>query len=130
MSTNKLKGLRQNSRSPGSITNAEHHDVTGSSKNIYGHPLAIEKVLADSTDHINNAVRNHATIRIYNASGAVAYIWAGKEDAVPGTVDVTTGVAIAQDSAEVFYVGYSDDIAKSIVVKTSSSLVQVVVIEG
>ena len=131
MSTKALKGLRKNSRSPGSIHNAEHHDVTGSNKSINGHPLAIEMILADSTDAPNNPIRNHGMIRVMNTDNAnVQYIWAGKEDAVPGTVDATTGLALAPYESEIMYVGYSDDDKKSLVVKTSSSSVQVVVIEG
>lgn len=132
MSTKNLKGLRQNSRSPGSIHNAEHHDVTGSSKSLVGQPLAIERIMTDSTAATtpDNSVRNHGTLRIFNTDGLVQYIWAGKEDEIPATVDATTGLAIAPGTSEVMFVGYSDDDKKSIVVKTSSSAVQVAVIEG
>jgi len=126
MSTNRIKGLRNNSRSPGSISNSEHHDVTGSHKGIDGQPLVIEEIV---TPNVNpEPIRNHGMVRVFNADAGVQYIWSGKEGEVPGTVDATTGMALAPGQAEMFFVGYSADDQKSLMIKTSSAAVQVVII--
>ena len=121
--TSKIKGLKKNARSPGSIHNAEHHDPTGSSKGIDGTPLNIEDIITPTTEE---PIENCAIVRVYNADAGVQYIWSGQITAAPGTVDATTGIALAPGSSEVCYLGFSDDDQESLGIKTSDAAVQVV----
>lgn len=121
-------GLRNNSRSPGSIANAQHHDPTGSEKDLSGSPAAIKEVVADST--VATSVENFSIIRLMNRDTSVQYLWIGLEGDEPGTVNDTNGMALTPQFHEVMYLPASNDPQQAITVKSSNSLVHVVIMES
>lgn len=127
MATNKIKGLKTNSRSPGSISNVEHYDQVGAEKSISGTPAAIKEIIPDST--VTTPLKNHDVIRIFNLDSTPQFVWVGPLDEAPGTVDATTGMAAIPLFTEVMYVGVSEDDKISMAVKTSSAQVQVVIMK-
>jgi hypothetical protein len=127
MATKNIKGLKTNSRSPGSISNVEHYDQVGAEKSVSGSPGAIEKVIQASTSV--EPLRNHDVLRVFNQSGTQQFLWIGPIDEEPVTVDATNGMALITQFTEVFYVGVSDDDKTSLAVKSSDNLVQVVVMK-
>jgi hypothetical protein len=126
MSQNSRLGLKT-SRSPGSITNMEHHDQSGSAKSTKGMPGTIREILANSTTL--KPLENFAMIRACNTSGTTAFVWTGPADEAPVTVDITNGFALPPNSAEVIFLGQSSDPKISMAVKTSATTVQVVILE-
>jgi hypothetical protein len=102
----------------------EHHDPTGVQKNIKGTPATIDEIIVDSTSVFT--VKNFSMIRLANTTANFQFVWVGKIGDEPVAVDITTGIAIAPNSCETFYVGFSDDVSKSLAAKTSSALVQAV----
>lgn len=128
MSTkNPAHGLRQNARSPGSIVNAQHHDATGSEKDISGSPIAIKKVIADST--VVTPVDDFAIVRYMNRNSTPEYLWVGPINQVPATVNATNGIALTPLFHEVAYLPASKDSKISIALKSSSSQVHIVIME-
>lgn len=122
-----MHGLKRNARSPGSIDNAQHHDVTGAQKNIDGLPGTWHRILADSTNL--EAVWDFAMIIVTNTDTVAQFIWIGREDQVPvGAIDITNGLALPAGNSTPIHLGASDLDGKSIAIKTSSALVQVVVV--
>jgi hypothetical protein len=126
MSQNSRLGLKT-SRSPGSITNMQHHDQSGSEKSFNGTAGTIRKIVAVSTTL--EPLENFALLRVCNTAGALGYVWIGPADQVPGTVDATTGFALPANSVENFFVGQSSDPKISMAVKTSAASVQVAVLD-
>lgn len=122
-----IKGLKKNSRSPGSIHNAEHHDWSRSHKEFGGTGVKIKTIIFPTAEV---AIEDCAILRVFNDTGATAYIWIGEEDSVPGTVDATTGIAIGAGKCENFFAPSSSDCHKALMVKTSDAGVQVVVMES
>ena len=112
-------GLKNGIRNPASIANAQHHDASNGQKKISASPSQIKKVISPSTTA--TVVDEDSLIRAYNNNAAVAFLWVGQEDQVPGTVDATNGVPVAPNSAENFLVGFSADEQKSLMVKTSAA---------
>jgi len=128
MIKNPYLGLNTNSRSPGSIVNAEFHDETGCEKNIDGEPGTILAVLADST--IATPIKDFSMVRVCNTSASVQFIWFGMQSLLPGSIDITTSFALPAGFVTLFHAGASTDPVQSIVVATSSADVQVVIIES
>lgn len=128
MSMNPYVGLRKNSRSPGSITNMEHHDATGAQKNIDGTPSTIKSVIADST--VSTPLCSFSMVRVCNTDTVPQFIWFGKEGDEPVSLDVTNSFALPAGYCDIFHIGASNDEKKSIVVQSSDSKVQVIVIES
>ena len=127
MSNAKLKGLKS-SRSQGSISNSQHHDQTEAQKGIEGVPVSIKIVIPDST--VATPIENQAVLYVSNTAGATAFIWIGKEGDEPGTIDVSSALALPPNSARTFFAGFSDDPKKSLVVITSVSTVQIVIMDS
>jgi len=117
------KGQKRHVRSPSGIVNVEHHDPSGARKVILGTPSGVQQVIADATSEVS--VQQVSVLRVHNTDAAVQYIWVGEENAVPGTVDATTGIPIPAGAIENFYVGDSTS-EYGMVVKTSSANVDIV----
>lgn len=118
-------GLHKNARSSGSISNAEHHDPSSSGRNMNGSPATPESFFNDAVEH---AIHPSAVLRVFNTLTTIAYIYIGEAPA-PVIVDATNGFALAPQMFECFYCGVSNDDQKSIVCKTSSGSVQVVLMK-
>lgn len=122
------KGLKTNARSPGSITNAQHHDPSMSERDIAGSPGTPDDIISDAATA--QVVPKGAILRVMNTNAAVQYIFIGKQSDVPGGApDISTGIAIAPNFYENFYLGERKD-GESIFIKASSNDVQVVVYEA
>lgn len=119
-------GLRGSARSPGSIPNIEHNDPSGAQKNISGTGGVISSVIATSTTV--TPVGDGAMLRVVNTSASVQFIWVGKESLAPGTVTIANGMALPPNSVDLFFSDISDDDKDAMVVKTSNSAVQVVIL--
>ena len=120
----KKLGLSKGARSPGSISNVQHHDASGACKELGGIPGTIKEIFNDTAEH---AIGAHCTIRVHNPGG-VAYIWIGDSGEAPGTVDANTGFAIPAGAVELFHCGVPSAANKSVAFKCSSAM-QVVVTE-
>jgi hypothetical protein len=119
----KRTGLRNNARSPSSITNMEHNDASAAKKVLTGTGVAFEKIFPTSTD--KNAVGPAAVLRIANTTASVQFVFIGKESEMPaGTPDATTGLAVMPNSVEMFYGDVPED-SDEIVVKASDAGVQI-----
>lgn len=129
MSANPNQGLRKNARSPGSITNAQHHDPSGAEKSLNGIPATIKQVVATSTT--KTPLEQFALLWVVNRDlAAVQYIFVGKDSDVPATVDATNGMAIPPGEGLLLHCGASDDDMQSMAVKTSNALVHVTILES
>ena len=126
MSHNAKLGLYNNVRSPGSIANAEHYDNAGAGKSINASPCVIKSI---PTPTSLTPIHNYAVVRICNTGGPVAFFWAGRIDQVPGTLDITSALAIEPGTSEVLLLGASDDDQLSMAVKASSSSLQIVIMQ-
>jgi hypothetical protein len=120
-------GLKNNARNPASIANIEHDDESGSKKVTAGGGAQVKSIVPAST--IATAIPNDAILRIVNTTGSDQYVFIGKEDAVPGALNITNSLIMHGQSMEYFFAGSSDDDKKSLVVKTSSNSVQVAVLK-
>lgn len=126
-SPNPTQGLRKSARSPGSIQNEQHHDPTAAQRSTNGVLGAIDRVLANSTT--KEPIQDNQPIWAVNTSGSVAYIFIGKDNLCPVTVDATNGLAIPAGQGLLLFSDRSDDDQQSIVVKTSASSVHVTVLK-
>lgn len=123
---NKRIGLRGHARSPGSISNMEHHDPSGAHRGIDGTPAQIEAIFGDAVEH---AIADDSILRVVNLSGGTAYLWIGAAGSAPGAPAVGDSFALPDGHFEIFYAGRFD--AKiSVAFKSSSALVQVSVIKA
>lgn len=129
-SYNPSLGLKGGVSAPSAIANKQHHDTTESQKTIAGSPIAIAKVVADST--VATAVSGYTVVRVVNRGTTVAYFWAGPENAPAASalIDQTNGVALPPNSVESFCCPASSDPQKGIMIKASNALVHLVVMAG
>ena len=123
MSSNKNLGLKNHSSSLGSIANMEHHDPSGSQKNLDGSPATPKNIYFDALEHV---VEDYAVLRVANTTSAFIYLWVGEAGSAPGTIDATTAIAIAPNFTECIFCGKSDDVQKSIAFKASAAGLQVI----
>lgn len=121
-------GLNKSARNPGSIVNIEHHDPSGSQKSANGVPATIKQVVATSTTA--TALEPLALLWVVNRDTSVQYIFVGKADLVPVTVDASNGMALPPNAGLLLCCGKSDDDKQSIMVKTSNALVHVTILEA
>ena len=128
MSLPNNQGLRNSARSPGSIQNAEHYDPSGASKSANGSPATMLSVIPDST--VLTPVKDLQVIRVANTSGSTQYLWHGRIDLVPGTVNALSAMALAPNSVELMFCGVTDDDMKSVALKSSASSVQIVLMQN
>ena len=124
---NKRIGLRGHARSPGSISNMEHHDPSGAHRGMDGTPAQIRSIHNDANKH---AIEDDAIVRVFNDSGATAFIWFGAESDAPGVAPtIANGIAIPNGHVELFHTGAIDS-KESVAFKTSSASVQVTVFKA
>lgn len=120
-------GLKQNARNPSAIANMEFNDGAKAQKCLIGTAGDVESIIADST--AQTIIGDEAVLRIANTSAAVAYVFVGKASLVPGTLDITTALAVMPNTSEVFFCGVSDDEKDSMVVKSSAAAVQIAILK-
>ena len=120
-------GLKKGVRNPGSIVNIQHHDASGGQKNVSGSAAQLLSVIPTSTTA--TPLQDESVLRVVNTTASVAYIFIGREDQVPGTINAASSLALVPNSVEHFFVGESDLDSKSLVVKTSSATVQVTIMK-
>lgn len=119
-------GLK-NARSPGSITNAQHHDKSLSERDISGSPGTVEEIISNAATA--QTVPDFAVIRVANTTGVTQFLFIGEEADVPGGVPtIANGMAIPPGFYENIYLGQLSS-KKSIHIKASDNGVQVVVFE-
>lgn len=128
MSSNPNLNLKGNkARNPGSIANDEHNDAAGANRSGNGDIAAIDQIIADATGGVN--VPERGTVRVANMANAWAFVSITDQDAVPGTVNASTGLALAPNSTTQLFTGISSSEMKSLVLKTSAATVQVVIMQ-
>jgi hypothetical protein len=126
MSGNKNLGLRNHASSPASIANNEHHDPSGSKKVIDGSAATIREIIADSTT--KTPLEDYAVLRVTNTTGAVEYLFVGKDsDAPAGVPTILNGMAFPAGHSEMVFCGVADDNKESIVCKASVVGLQVII---
>lgn len=123
MAENRFLGLRNQARSPGSIVNAQHHDLTGSQKSMNGSPATLNAIIADST--VLTSLEDFEILRVVNTTGATAFFWHGRRDQDPGALTAANAFALPAGHVEVFLCGATDDVMQSMACKASVSGVQV-----
>lgn len=121
------QGLRTSARSPGSIANEQHHDLTAVQRSGNGMIGAIDRVLADSTT--KEPIQDNQPLWVVNTAAAVAYLFVGKDSDCPATVDNTNGLALPVGAGLLVFTDRSDDPQQSVVVKSSASTVHVTVLK-
>lgn len=128
MSSNSNLNLKGNkARNPGSIANDEHNDAAGANRSGNGDIAAIDQIIANATAGVN--VPERGTVRVANMANAWAFVSITDHDAVPGTVDASTGIALAPNSTTQLFTGISSSEMKSLVLKASAATVQVVIMQ-
>lgn len=127
MSQTPFQGLRKNARSPGSIQNAQHHDPSGAERSLNGTPATINKVIATSTT--KEPLEPYAILWVVNRNTATQYIFVGKDEDVPVTVDASNGMALPPNYGILLHCGESNDNKQSIAVKSSHSDVHITILE-
>ena len=125
MADNQFKGLRNNARSPGSISNAQHHDPSGSEKSANGIPATIKTVVADST--VETSIEPFAILWVVNRNASAQFIYVG-EGPSP-VVSATTGMALPAGQGQLLHTGAPSDPALSMVLKSSHSDVHVTIMK-
>jgi hypothetical protein len=131
MSNNPNLNLNK-SRNPSSIANAQHNDDTGASRSGVGDILSIERIIpsAEHTAVAGVAIPNRATLRVANTTATWQFISLNEQGSVPGTVDATTAMALAPNSSQMVYTGVSQDVQKSLMIRTSAAGVQVILMKN
>lgn len=131
MSSNPNLNLKKTSRNPSSIANDQHNDASGTSRSANGDVHAIERIVptAEHTSTIGADVPERGTIRVANTTGTWQFVSITDHDAVPGIVDITTGMAIAPNSSTMLFSGLASSDMKSLKLRTSNSGVQVIVMK-
>ena len=114
-------------RSPGSITNQQHHDKSMSERDIAGSPGTISKIIANSATL--QSVPDLAVIRVMNTTTVMQFLFIGEElDAPGGAPSIATGIAIPPGFFENFYCGKLES-KKSTFIKSSDNGLQIVEFE-
>ena len=129
MSSNQNLNLKRTSRNPSSIVNDQHNDASGTSRSANGDIHAVERIIP-SAEHIAVAGANvpeRGSVRIANTTGTWQYVSITDHDVVPATVDITTGMAIAPNSALMIFTGIASSEMKSLKLRTSDAGVQVII---
>lgn len=121
------QGLKNRARSPGSIINDQYNEATGVQKNGNGTIGAISQVLADST--VATPVGDKQPLWVANRSASWQYIWIGKEGILPMTINASSGMALAPNTAILMFADESDDPAQSILVKSGDTSVHVTLLK-
>ena len=111
------------SRSPGSITNAQHHDQSLSERDISGSPGTIGRIISNAAT--SQVVADYAVLRVANTTATTQYLFIGEVGDVPGAApDITNGMAIPPNFYENIYLGRLKS-CESIYIKASDNGVQV-----
>lgn len=129
MSSNQNLNLKKTSRNPGSIANDEHNDASGANRSGNGDIAAIDQIIADASGAAGVDVPQRGTVRVSNMANAWAFVSITDHDAVPGTVDASTGLAIAPNSTVQLFTGLSSSDMKSLKLRASAATVQVVIMK-
>jgi hypothetical protein len=131
MASNPNLNLKRTSRNPSSIANDQHNDASGTSRSANGDVHAIQRIIpsAEHTAATGADVPERGTLRVANTTTAWHYVSITDHDAVPGTVDITTGMAIAPNSSSMIFTGLSSSEMKSLKLRTSNSAVQVIIMQ-
>lgn len=127
MSSNHNLNLKRTSRNPSSIANDEHNDASGANRSGNGDIAAWDQIIADATAGID--VPERGTVRVANMAAAWAFVSITDHDAVPGTVNASTGLALAPNSVQMLFTGLASSDMKSLKLKTSAATVQVVIMK-
>lgn len=131
MSSNPNLNLKKRSRNPSSIANDQHNDISGTSRSANGDIHAIERIVpsAEHTAAAGADVPERGTVRVANTTAAWQYVSITDDNAVPGTVDATTGMAIAPNSSTMLFTGLASSDMRSLKLRTSAAGVQVIVMK-
>jgi hypothetical protein len=123
--------LKKSVRNPSSIANDQNHDNTGTSRSVNGDAHAIERIVpsAEHTSATGASVPEKGTLRIANTTANWQFVSITDHDAVPGTVDITTGMAIAPNSSTMIFTGVASSDVKSLKLRTSNTGVQVIIMK-
>lgn len=131
MSSNPNLNLKKSSRNPSSIANDQHNDASGTSRSANGDIHAIDRIIP-TAEHIAPAGANvpeRGTLRIANTTASWQFVSITDHDVVPGTVDATTGMAIAPNSSTMMFTGLASSDMKSLKLRSSNVGVQVIVMK-
>jgi len=123
MSKNPFVGIRNHASSPSSIANMEHHDPSGSQKNLDGSAATVKAIHSDAVEH---TIEDFAVLRVANTTNAVAYLWVGEAGSSPGAPAITNAIAIMPETSEMIFCGAFDDSQKSVAFKASIAGLQVI----
>jgi hypothetical protein len=129
MSSNLNLNLKRTSRNPSSIANDEHNDASGANRSGNGDIAAWEQIIADATASAGVDVTQRGTVRVSNLAAAWAFVSITDHDAVPGTVDASTGLAIAPNTTVQLFTGVASSANKSLKLRASAATVQVVIMK-
>lgn len=131
MSENSNLNLKRTARNPSSIANDEHNDAAGAGRSANGDILCIDRIIptAEATAATGAPVPERGTLRIANQTAAWAFVYIGEEGTVPGTLDATNSMAVAPNSSTMLYSGVSTSAMKSLMIRVSAALVQVIVMK-
>lgn len=131
MSSNLNLNLKSRARNPGSIANDEHNDASGAQRSADGDILCIERIIpaAEHNAAAGADVPQRGTLRLANTAGTWAFVYIGEQDSVPGTLDITTAMALAPNSSLMLYTGISTSDMLSLKIRTSAATVQVIVMK-
>lgn len=120
--------LRRAARNPSSIANDQNNDDSGVSRSTNGEIIAVESIVADSSLAAGVDVPERGSLRVCNTSGSTQFLWVGDHDLVPvGAPTITNGIALPPNHATMLFTGRPSSDKKSIRVKSSSALVQIVI---
>lgn len=129
MSSNQNLNLKNTSRNPSSIANDEHNDAAGANRSGNGDIAAIAQIIADASGAAGVDVPQRGTVRVANMANAWAFVSITDHDQVPGTVDASTGLAIAPNSSVQLFTGVPSSEMKSLKLRASAATVQVVIMK-
>lgn len=123
--------LKNTARNPGSIANDEHNDSAGANRSANGDILCIDRIVptAEHTAAAGADVPERGTLRIANTTASWQFIFVGEQDIVPATMDATTSMAVAPNSSNMLFTGVSNDLQKSLKLRTSAAGVQVIIMK-
>ena len=128
---NKFKGVERvikNASSPGTIANTEHHDKSGSQKNLNGTPGTVKEIIADST--AITPVDPGCVVRVTNTTGSTQFLFVGLNSEAPaGVPTIADSLALPPNHTEHLYIGLTVAPNEGTVLKSSSSSVQLIVME-
>lgn len=123
-----IPGVRKESSSPGTIVNKQNHDRSGSQKTLEGTGGTIKEIIADSS--VITPVEAGCVLRVVNTDAATQFLFVGLRSEAPGVAPtIANGIALPPDCKEHVFIGFTAAANEGTVIRSSSSNVQVTVLE-